>query len=432
MFCPFAGLLGDEKGHASTLITLFLLPVVLLGGMGLDLSYGWALKSQLFTYAEMAAAKSIGPRSKGLLHAVSMTGDGMVPEGAEQARALFLESLPDAYVDRGVNVKTVVERQETSLVAEVTFKTVMPTHFLRFFGIPSLTISGTSSSEKQLDPYHDFYLFLDNSPSMGVAASGYDRVLLAKNTRDGCVFACHVTDGSDSTFHVARRVGVQLRIDLLADAARRMVRTLMRKEQFPGQFRLASYVFGQDSADNPPLAIGPLTSDTATAMRDLRRVRLMTTRRPGYRGDMLSDFDAALAGLAKAIGPAGDGGMVDNPRKTLLMVTDGLSNSRKPAGCSQALRYTRCQSPIDPEACDALKSAGVSIAILYTAYPSLPGNRWYDEWISPFAGTIGPALKRCASPGLYAETDDDSTIADMLTTLLESHINLDRVIASTN
>jgi hypothetical protein len=49
--------------------------------------------------------------------------------------------------------------------------------------------------------YIDFYLLLDNSPSMGVGATPADVAKMVNNTPDACAFACH--DTSPDPGHLA-------------------------------------------------------------------------------------------------------------------------------------------------------------------------------------------------------------------------------------
>jgi hypothetical protein len=82
----------------------------------------------------------------------------------------------------------------------------------------------------------------------------------------------------------------------------------------------------------------------------------------------------------------------------------------------------RCQEPLNPAACDAIKARGVRIAVLYTTYLPLPTNDWYNSWISPFQSTISSRMQSCASPGLYFEVSPTQGISEAMTALFKKAV----------
>ncbi|WP_204349033.1 hypothetical protein, partial [Klebsiella pneumoniae] len=63
--------------------------------------------------------------------------------------------------------------------------------------VKTMTVTGSSSATSNLPAYIDFYLLLDNTPSMGIGATPSDVATMVANTSDQCGFACH--DLSDPT-----------------------------------------------------------------------------------------------------------------------------------------------------------------------------------------------------------------------------------------
>ena len=63
--------------------------------------------------------------------------------------------------------------------------------------------------------YIDFYLLLDNSPSMGVGATPTDVSKMVNNTSDKCAFACHDLNDNNNYYKLAKTLGVTTRIDVL-------------------------------------------------------------------------------------------------------------------------------------------------------------------------------------------------------------------------
>ena len=107
---------------------------------------------------------------------------------------------------------SVVSDSTGGVVATGSYTYNVPTFFGGLLGLNNIPVSGVAKTTARPVVYANFYILVDNSQSMGIAATAsdmtnlYNRVLAAKNastTDGGCVFACHVrgrvnnsTDGS--------------------------------------------------------------------------------------------------------------------------------------------------------------------------------------------------------------------------------------------
>ena len=67
-----------------------------------------------------------------------------------------------------------------------------------------MTVTGTSTSTTNMPLYIDFYLLLDNSPSMGVGATPADVTKMVNNTSDQCAFACHDLNDNNNYYKLAK------------------------------------------------------------------------------------------------------------------------------------------------------------------------------------------------------------------------------------
>ena len=65
--------------------------------------------------------------------------------------------------------------------------------------------------------YIDFYLLLDNSPSMGVAATPQDVTTMVNSTPDKCAFACHDVSNANNYYNLARSLGVTERLRMTGE-----------------------------------------------------------------------------------------------------------------------------------------------------------------------------------------------------------------------
>ena len=125
-------------------------------------------------------------------------------------------------------------------------------------------------------------------------------------------------------------------------------------------------------------------------------------------------------------------GTSTSPQKFLFFVSDGVADEAN-AACLKPISGTaRCQSPLNPALCAAMKARGVKIAVLYTTYLALPTNPWYVQWIAPFnPGPYGPSpnsqiaqnMQSCASPGYYFEVSPTDGISQAMNTLFQKAVS---------
>ncbi|WP_342363594.1 pilus assembly protein [Terrarubrum flagellatum] len=298
----------------------------------------------------------------------------------------------------------------------------MPTSFLGYVGFAKVSLSGSSTAVSSLPAYIDFYLLLDNTPSMGVGATTADINKMVANTSDKCAFACHDLSNSNDYYKLAKKLGVTMRIDVLRTATQQLMDTATATASVTGQFRMAIYTFGA-SCKNPATAtIAALTSNLSSAKSSASAIDLMTIPNQGYNNDQCTDLDNTLKGMNSTIPAPGDGSTAANPQKVLFFVSDGVADAYYPTTCTKTTTSGRCQEPITAANCTTIKDRGVKIAVLYTTYLPLPTNSWYNTWIAPFQSQIGTNMQSCASPGLYFEVSPTQGISDAMTALFQKAV----------
>src|SRR4051812_16922118 len=93
------------------------------------------------------------------------------------------------------------------------------------------SVRGRSQGMATTPPNIDFYMLLDNSPSMAIAATTSGINTMVANTPDRCAFGCHETGKSPNDYYgLARRLGVTLRIDMLRQATQNLMDTARRTQ----------------------------------------------------------------------------------------------------------------------------------------------------------------------------------------------------------
>src|SRR4029077_4177657 len=106
----------------------------------------------------------------------------------------------------------------STLTSVISYSADVPTSFMGVIGKTSLTVTGTSTSSVNMPQYIDFYVLLDNSPSMGVGATPTDVATMVNNTSDKCAFACHDLSNSNNYYKLAKSLSVTTRMDVLRQA----------------------------------------------------------------------------------------------------------------------------------------------------------------------------------------------------------------------
>ncbi|WP_296613386.1 pilus assembly protein TadG-related protein [Sphingomonas sp.] len=171
-----------------------LIPLTFAVGFGIDYARAMSLQTQLDAAADAAALAAVAP---------SMI---LQPNSASNsaANAMFKAqaSLLNGYQDLQVTA-TILDGTSGSSgalgylrKATVTYTAQSINVFGGILGAPTLTIKGTSTASAAQPPNVDFYLAMDNSPSMLLPATsdGVSKIIAATKTTEnanGCAFACH-------------------------------------------------------------------------------------------------------------------------------------------------------------------------------------------------------------------------------------------------
>ncbi|HWU65175.1 MAG TPA: pilus assembly protein [Ensifer sp.] len=427
------GFLNDRSGNFGIMTALLIVPIIGVAGLAVDFTNALTVKSKLQGAGDAAALAAIATSSPGVQAAFAMNGNGTIPIAESDAKAFFRAQLQNVsgYTIDAVDASIV--KTGNQITSVVNYKATVTTLLSQVLGHPIVQVAGHATATYETAMYRNFYLLLDNTPSMGVAATPSDIDTMVNNTPDKCAFACHVvkSDGTEdpsSYYTLAKNLGVTTRINVVAKATAALMDEARNDRQNVNQYRMGVYTFGQKAETAGLSEVVAPTTDLVTAKTSASKIDLMSIPYQGYNDDQLTSFDSALTQLALKMGTAGDGTSLNSPQKIIYMVSDGVGDSNKPTSCTKQLAdATRCQEPIDTRICDTLKKQGYTIAILYTTYLPLPTNDWYNTWISPFQSQIGTNMKTCASPGLYFEVSPTQGISDAMSALFKKIVSMPRL-----
>ena len=171
-------------------------PVLVFGaGAAIDYSRAAQIRTKLNSAADAAALAALTPN--------------MLQQSATVAQAAAV-SLFDGLTDGvsgltagATNVTVTVTTGATATVrnVQVSYSASVNTIFAQVLGVSTLAVGGSSSASAQVPPNIDFYVLLDNSPSMSLPSSQAgitqmqnltpDETLMTNDTSGGCAFACH-------------------------------------------------------------------------------------------------------------------------------------------------------------------------------------------------------------------------------------------------
>ncbi|WP_423863392.1 TadE/TadG family type IV pilus assembly protein [Bradyrhizobium sp.] len=430
-------LLRHRAGNVAVVFALSMVPVVFLCGMALDYSAATQKQQRLNAAADAAALAAVSP--------------ALMTQTIAQARTVatnFFTGQASAITGATFNAPVVTVTQSgLTRTATVTFSASSANSFANVLGKTSWPLSGTATASSAASPNIDFYMMLDNSPSMEIAATTAGISTMIANTPqedsgNGCAFACHQSspNSTDNTglpagwdnARLAQSLGVTTRIQIMATATQSLTSTASSlASQTGAAFRMGVYTFNGSNSGSALTTVQSRTSNLTLAGTAAAGVGALEVCAENYincanqpDGDTDTDFASALSSMNSIMSTPGTGASGNLPQAILFIVTDGLED-KKASTCPYPLNvwpnFSRCIAPFDITACQTIKNRGIQIAILYTEYYPLTSNFFYQQYIAPFQSSIGTNLQSCASPGLYyTEVTAAGNITNSMTTLFNS------------
>ena len=228
-----------------------------------------------------------------------------------------------------------------------------------------------------------------------------------------CAFACHNKADNTDYYGLARSLNppIQLRLDVVQQAAANVISTLQGKQEAPKQFSVGVYQFNSSLQQLYPSS-GEAGTDLATALTLVQNVR---NTPPLTVNDGNSNFPAAAQALAQKVTAAGDGTTPAKPIKNLFIVTDGMENNGSTRG--------PMTSATNEQLCSLFWNNGFNVYVLYTPYLPLPNPFYLDnvkQYAEPLASSPNvAALKACArKPAHFFQASDPDAINTAMQNML--------------
>ncbi|UQR66850.1 pilus assembly protein TadG-related protein [Bradyrhizobium sp. C-145] len=445
----------DRKANVAIIFALMMVPTVFLLGMTLDYTLALRKREQLNAAADAAAIAAVRP-------AMLTQTDTSVVRATAEAVFAAKANLPGLSAVPTPTVTVTDSGLARTITVSYTAESI--NNFPGVLGKQTWQVAGSATAKASSAPNMNFYLLLDDSPSMAIAATQTDinNMIAATSSQPSyarnCAFACHEVHPNNQNpsstnkdnLTVARNKNITLRIDLVTNAVKQL---LVGPWSCPQSgvsggvmqcmaalnnttYKAAIYTFDYNFN-----TIQTLTTPT-TAGTMIGNIQLMTVDHQNCviygncSTDYGSDISGGLTGVNGVMPAPGSGTNQagDTPQEVVFLVTDGVEDKLIPktASCDPNATYplptvgttqVRCQQPLNTAACTTIKNRGIRIAVLYTEYLQLPTDNWYNTRIAQFnnpsssTGTIAQRLESCASPGLYASVQTGGDISAALTNL---------------
>jgi Flp pilus assembly protein TadG len=415
----------DEGGTVAMMMGLAAIPLIFSVGAGIDYGTANMAKSKLDAIADTAALSAVDHQSISGTSAAAQTT-------AQDTFNAEAANIPNVTVS---NVSATVTDSASGRTAVVSYTATKPNLFMGLFGSPTTTLTGSSTSEAGLPVDINFYMLLDNSPSMNIAATtaGINSMVANTPSQGGCAFACHESNpsaddlgnaGGVDNYTLANKLGVVTRMENLASATQSLMSTASSTEgNNTTQYQMAIYTFNASGLNT----VQALTPDLTTAQSAAANINILEVydnnwlTKTNNNSDTDTNFETAMSQVNTIMPTPGLGTPSSTPREVLFIVSDGVDDEVS-SSCSQSLDSNRCQQPFSTTWCTTVKNRGILIAVIYTDYLPLPTNSWYNDWIAPFQSQISPNMESCASPGMFFSVTTDGDITAAMQTLFQQAV----------
>jgi len=429
--------LASRRGNVAVIAAFAILVIMIAAGVGIDYTMAARRQDQINGIADAAA-----------LSAVTSTMMQQSSSTAQiQAQNVFMAQIATVpgvtYSAGNISVTATDATNGTAITrtAVVTYSASSANLFAGLLGIPTSTIRGTSTAVSGQAPKTDFYLLLDSSPSMEIAATtdGINTMVANTSSQGGCAFGCHEYDPAadslgnphgEDNYALARALGVTLRLDLVNTATQNLMTTAeSTATQNNTTYRAAIYTM--DYSVNKLIGIPSYGSSSnlsaaQAAAGNLAPLEVWDNNcltASNCNNDEDSYLDSALSTLNGVMPNPGQGtnNRGDTPQEVLMIVSDGVDD--------ELYSGNRTMAPINTLSsyCSTIKARGIRIAFLYLTYNPLPTNSFYVDNIASFQPNIATDAQNCASAGLYFEVNTDGDVSTALAQLFEKAVQSARL-----
>ena len=181
----------SRRGNVSMMFALILPVLIFAIGMAVDYTRAASVRTSLNAAADAAVLAALTP-------AMLQESNSVAQAAAVNMFNAEIANLSSIIPGDTVVTVTITNPSNSPLLRQVnlTYSIQSKTIFSGILNVASMGIGGSSTAQASVPPNIDFYLLLDNSPSMSLPATSAGITAMQTATSlqysgAGCAFACH-------------------------------------------------------------------------------------------------------------------------------------------------------------------------------------------------------------------------------------------------
>lgn len=460
----------DERGNVFIIIGLGIMPALGIVALGVDYSVTLTAKAKLDTAADAAAVAGVVAAKN---YITNYTGTGSPNAGAIAAANAVASSQFNSNTGTTANLGSLNSVTPSftivgnTISGSVSYSYTRQTFFGKMLGRSSLTVNNTISATTQgSKTYANIYIILDNSESMGIAATWTDQCNLYpitggngkcnattlvgtdNNSDQPCVLACHTAPqgNTEQIANCATNPNITLRLDVAKQAIVDAINTLPTD----GSVQVAVYRMSNQLTNVVPLTSNFASAEAAVVGNGVSCAAANTGIQLGSAyGEGGTNITYSLQQLQSQLPAAGTGATAGSPLGFVVLVTDAVQDNLQ-SGVSNFTNFlpwdgtwynyynsnqkvsepTWILEGMDGSQCAGIKKLGYQFYTLYVNYVIPPvtthaspnaayqtplHNNGFPGMFSYVANTLIPQIptnmQNCASsPGNYFSANTPTQI----------------------
>ena len=195
----------SREANVAVMTAIVMVPTIYLLGMAMDFTQALRHRAQLDAATDAAAIAAVRP-------AMLMQSDAVAQATAAAVFATTANSIKGALTPSTAPTPTIsIVDSGLQRTVTVSYNAASTNNFPILLGSATWPISGSSTAKAASAPNMNFYLLMDDSPSMGIGATTTDISNLITYTASryqsaassqNCGFACHETNIEIGRAHV--------------------------------------------------------------------------------------------------------------------------------------------------------------------------------------------------------------------------------------
>ncbi|TBW37040.1 pilus assembly protein [Siculibacillus lacustris] len=410
---------ADRSGNVAMMFALALVPLIFAVGLAIDYSVAVRNRTELQSAVDGAALAASRAAvdylsDNGFSAANAATASTL---GVNAGTALFNASVAGLKLAAApVLTLTMSIPSAQSIGATASATASAPTSLLAAVGKTSIDLAADASAVAALPvSYYQFLFLVDISGSMAIGGTSADIATLQASSAFGyCGFACHDPNhyyGSTDYRVLAKTKNIKLKIDYVTTAVQTFLTTLNTAlTKANAQSKTAIYTYATNFTTLQASTSSMSTAISSAANIDVEPVGTSSSNW-GY-----TKTASALTSIKNLLANVGDGTSTTSRKTYVIFITDALEDLPAPG-----TTYGRSTDLAYGTNCTTLKNAGVTLITVEATYPVVPNDAQYTQIVAPWASSMQPTMKACATSAQWAfsATDGPGIQAAMNTAVVQ-------------